>query len=96
MENAGQFNWANRKRRLCSFESKITNTNQPFGLKRGNDLPQVLIARREESRFFRSRQFVRRTIATAAFDECQGTIVHDDVLGEKPVRKPESVCEEAP
>jgi len=83
MQNLAQ-PWSSRRANF--FEpprGKGPNADRPFRLERRYHGPQVLIALREQSRFFRGRQFVRRAIAAAALQECQRTVVQNEMLREK-------------
>jgi hypothetical protein len=69
MEDSPYLHGAFGKEVCRSFRSKVTNSNQPFGLKGCDDSSQVTVTGSEKSRLFGGGQFVGRSIAAAALQE---------------------------
>ena len=82
MENASDFQFRFREHSFDALRREIANADHPFRLENFRDGAQVFVAGGEESGFFRSRQFVRREVFSAALDEGERTIVGDKMSGE--------------
>ena len=96
MQDAAEAELLVREYVLGTLRGEVADTNQPIRLKNADELPQVLVAHREQSRPFCARQFVRGTIPSAMLEESQWAIVHDEMFVEKLLRAAESFGEQSP
>src|SRR5262245_26735692 len=79
-----------------SLLGKIADADEPFGLEYFHDATQVMIAGGNERRSLDGRQLVRRQVPSVLVEECQGTVVRDEVLSEKISRSAEPLREKSP
>ena len=63
--------------------SKFANADDPLGPKKPNDLTQMTIADLINRRAFRARKLIRGAVAAALLQECERTIIGDEMFLEK-------------
>ena len=68
---------------LSAFHREIADANNPLRFHRCHHFAQMRIAHAVERGAFRHRQFVRRAIPSAFFEERKRAIIHNEMFAEE-------------